>query len=115
MRLYMTELTVLDWPRCVAWYRDVLGLPVEILDMTRRFALLGGDGGRIALSGRISFRTAPKVKLSFVVKDLEAVRERMRELEGAPTAIVADLREGYRSFRVLDPEGVPIQVFAWGA
>ena len=110
MRLYMTELSVSDWPRCVAWYRDVLGLDILLLDEDRRFALLGGEGGRLALK---EGTPSSDVRLSFEVTDLEASRNRMERTGSAPTAIVEDDVELFRWFRLVDPQGVHIQVFAF--
>ncbi|MBV9126313.1 MAG: VOC family protein, partial [Planctomycetes bacterium] len=49
--LYMVELTVADWPAAVVWYRDVLGLKVQMLARTDQFALLNAGAGRLALKG----------------------------------------------------------------
>ena len=110
MQLYMTELGVLDWPRCVAWYCDVMGLPLLILDEARRFALLGGDGGRIALK---EGPTSAGVRLAFEVTDIESARAALDGRGAAPSAIVQDADEGYRSFRVINPGGVTIEIFSW--
>ena len=107
----MTELSVSDWPRCVAWYRDALGLPVELLDEARRFALLGGEGGRLALK---EGRGTAEVRLSFEVCELDAVRADLERRGADPGPIVDDANEGFRSFRVTDPGGVVVQVFSWG-
>lgn len=75
MRLHMTEIAVADWPSAVAWYRDRLGLPLLMLDAPRRFALLGDDGGRLALKGA---QTATvDLRLTFSVSNLDATRERL--------------------------------------
>jgi predicted enzyme related to lactoylglutathione lyase len=106
----MTELGVVDWPRSVGWYRDVLGLAVLMLDEERRFALLGDAGGRIALKAG-----APPVgiRLAFEASDLNAARLRIEHAGESPTAIVENAEEGFRSFCTVDPQGVPIEVFAW--
>ncbi len=115
MRLYMTELVVGDWVRSVAWYRDALGLPVEMVDEARNFALLGSDGGRIALKAGKVCATTPPVRLTFFVDDLEEARSRFIRCGESCGPISADPHEGFRSFRANDPDGVPIQVFAWGS
>lgn len=112
MRLYMTELSVSDWPRCVAWYRDAMGLTVELLDEARRFALLGGEGGRLALKGSLD-QTCSGTRLSFLSQDLDAARARLMSQGSSCGPIAADPVERFRSFATVDPQGVPIQVFAW--
>ena len=115
MRLYMTELLVGDWVRSVAWYRDVLGLPVEIVDEARTFALLGGEGGRIAVKAGEADATPRHVRLTFLVADPDAARSRLVAHGEICGPITADPVEGFRSFGVTDPDGVPIQIFAWGS
>lgn len=113
MHLYMTEIGVRDWPRGVAWYRDVMELPILILDELRRFALFGSETGRIALKERGEGTSAPGVQLSFEVRDLDAERLRL-ELHGVATgSMIVDAEEHFRTFRIVDPEGVAIQIFAW--
>ena len=112
MRLYMTELSVSDWPRCVAWYRDALGLTVEMLDEARKFALLSDAGGRIALK-EVQGARCSGTRLSFLTKDLEADRARLIRQGASCGPIVGDSIERFRAFTTVDPEGVPIQVFSW--
>ena len=38
-----------DLPRAVAWFRDVLGLPIEHQTRTMAFVSIGGDGAHLAL------------------------------------------------------------------
>ena len=49
MDLYLVELAVADWPASVAWYRDRLGLRVELLDDANEYALLAAGPARLAL------------------------------------------------------------------
>jgi len=111
----MTELLVGDWVRSVAWYRDALGLPVEMVDEARSFALLGSEGGQIALKAGEAGATTPPVRLTFFVDELEGARSRFIRHGEACGPISADPHEGFRSFRATDPDGVPVQVFAWGS
>lgn len=113
MTLYMTELVVADWPAALAWYRDILGLPVEMVDEARQFALLGGGGGRLALKGGAVEATAGRHRLVFLVEDLESVRDRLGG-SGVPAGEIAeDPVEPYRSLKAEDPEGTPITLFRW--
>jgi len=38
-----------DLPRAVAWFRDVLGLPIEHHTRTMAFVSIGDDGAQLAL------------------------------------------------------------------
>ena len=49
MNLYFVELTVADVAAAAAWYRDALGLAVEMEAADGRFSLLRAGGGRVAL------------------------------------------------------------------
>ena len=113
MTLYMTEIVVSDWPETLAWYRDVLGLPVELLDESRRFALLGGDWGRFALVGKDGTQAVGRHRLMFRVKDLDVEHRRLAEAGSSPGEIVEDRAEGYRAFRIQGPDMTPIRIFAW--
>jgi catechol 2,3-dioxygenase-like lactoylglutathione lyase family enzyme len=111
--LSFVELAVGDWPAAVAWYRDVLGLPVLLLDEAGRFALLGGDGGRLALKAG---RAQPgSVRLAFRVDDLAAELTRLAACgvttEGPPKASA----EGYTRALLRDPEGYQLCLFAFGS
>ncbi len=113
MQLFMTELAVADWSSAFAWYRDVLGLPVGLLDEPRRFALLGDDGGRLALIAREVDAALGRHRLVFLVSDLDAQRWRLAEAGVEVGEIVQDDREGYRAFGFVGPEGTPIRLFSW--
>ena len=69
MDLYLVELTVADWPAAVAWYRDRLGLPVELIDEPNRYALLAAGPGRVAL--KAGTPTPGTTTLVFRVADLD--------------------------------------------
>ena len=57
MDLFLVELAVTDWPASVAWYRDRLGLAVELLDEANNYALLTAGAGRVGVL--VFARTAP--------------------------------------------------------
>ncbi len=113
MLLYMTEIVVADFDGALAWFRDRLGVPVELNDPARRFALLGTAKGRIGLTAQKPGGFAVLPRLTFLVEDLGEVRARLIGL--GPTAIVEDQAERFQSFRLEGPEGIPITVFAWTA
>ncbi len=113
MHLHMTEISARDWPAAVAWYRDVLGLPVLIRDDARRFAMLGGEGGRIALKEGGAEGPGVGTRLVFQVEDLEDARDRLASAGVSATEVVVDSHEHFRSFRLVGPDRISITIFAW--
>ncbi|HZT82942.1 MAG TPA: VOC family protein [Gemmataceae bacterium] len=111
--LYFVELTVADWPRAVAWYRDVLGLEVLLRVEADRFALLRAGGGRVALKeGQPQPGTT---MLAFEVEDLAAEAGRLAALGVAVESPVTDSPEGYRRVLLRDPDGHRLCLFDWEA
>ncbi len=106
MTLYMTELAVADLDASLAFYRDRLGLPVELLDEANGFALLH-TGGRLALK-----RGTPGggATVHLEVADLDAELARL----GEPAAVKTS-DEGYRRAKLTDPDGYAVVLFAWAA
>ena len=104
MRLYMVELTVSDLGASLAFYRDRLGLAVEVLDAANGFALLHA-GGRLALK-----RGTPGggATVHVEVGDLAA---ELRRLGEAAEVKVSD--EGYRRAKLTDPDGYGVVLFEW--
>jgi catechol 2,3-dioxygenase-like lactoylglutathione lyase family enzyme len=111
MELFLVELLVTDWPAALAWYRDRLGLAVDLLDEPNQFALLTAGAARVALKAGTS--TPGGTKLAFRVADLNAQIERLGRLGVAPLQSVRASAEGYRSVRFADPDGHPIELFEW--
>lgn len=111
MTLFMVELRVPDWPTAVAWYADVLGLGVVLRDEAARFALLGADGGRLALKEGPA--EAGSVTLHFEVADLDAELARLAGRGIVPESPAKASPEGYRRAFVRDPAGHRVGLFAW--
>jgi catechol 2,3-dioxygenase-like lactoylglutathione lyase family enzyme len=111
MDLYLVELAVADWAASLVWYRDRLGLAVELLDEPNRFAVLGGRGGRIAL--KPGTPVPGGVKLVFYSPDLAAELVRLAAAGLVPSRPVQASAEGYRSVRLTDPDGYVVEVFEW--
>jgi catechol 2,3-dioxygenase-like lactoylglutathione lyase family enzyme len=106
--LFMTEIAVADFEASVAWYRDRLGLRVELLDGANRFALLRGEsGGRLAL--KAGTPTPGGVRLHFEVTNLDADLARFDAVAEPPKASA----EGYRRAVVHDPDGYAVGLFEW--
>lgn len=111
MDLYLVELRVADWPASLAWYRDRLGLRVEVPDESNRFAVLAGHHGRVALKAGVP---APGgVKLVFRVSDLDVELARLATVGVVATGPLRISPEGYRSARFTDPDGYVVELFEW--
>ncbi len=104
MRLYMVELTVRDLAASLAFYRDRLGLAVELVDEANGFALLHA-GGRLALK-----RGTPGggATVHLEVADVAAELRRL----GEPVETKASA-EGYRRAKLADPDGHTVVLFEW--
>jgi catechol 2,3-dioxygenase-like lactoylglutathione lyase family enzyme len=105
------ELAVGDWPAAVAWYRDVLGLPLLLLDEAGRFALLGGDAGRVAL--KAGTPQPGSVRLAFRVDDLDAELTRLAAYGVTPDGPPKASAERYTRALLRDPEGHQLCLFAF--
>ena len=110
MTMHMVELTVSDWPRSVEWYTAALGLTVELSDAANGFALLAGDGAKLALKAGVPVPGG--VKLHWRVPDLAAAVERLTAAGVAVGPLKASA-EGYTRAAVTDPDGYAVVVFAW--
>jgi predicted enzyme related to lactoylglutathione lyase len=112
--LYMTELPVADWPGLVRWYAETLGLRLALRDEENRFALLEAGRGRLALKQSAEAGgggAAGRVRLVFLVEDVEAEKARLAALGVAVSEPRENQRESYREVRLTDPEGTPITLF----
>ena len=88
-----------DLPRAVAWFRDVLGLPIEHETRTMAVVRVGGDGSQLALfqaEGNEPLRQPHHVALR--VSDPEAA-QRALQAAGVP------LRQFGPNLGFEDPEG----------
>lgn len=103
----MTELAVRDIAVSLAWYRDRLGLRVVLLDAPNGFALLEGQGGRLAL--KAGTPVPGGVTLHVEVADLAAGLDRL----GLADTPVKTSDEGYREAFVADPDGYAVGLFEW--
>lgn len=114
--LFMVELVVADVRRSAGWYADQLGLAAVLRDEPRGFVLFATPGGgRLALKqrGRGDVDRASGARLVFEVDDLDAWVARLAERGVAAGPIVVDEAEGYRKVDLADPDGTPINLFAW--
>jgi predicted enzyme related to lactoylglutathione lyase len=115
MTLYMIEIRVQDYDKALAWYRDLLGLAVEVEDRPNRFVTLKAGGARISLKegeGAAAGRDA--VNLTFEVADLDATVSKLRS-QGVEVGdpFESPYQEGYREARAEDPDGTRVRFFHW--
>jgi catechol 2,3-dioxygenase-like lactoylglutathione lyase family enzyme len=109
LSLSFVELQVADWPAAVAWYRDVLGLPVVLHVEADRFALLQAGAARLALkAGQPQPGT---VLLAFEVPDLPAALERLGALGVALESPCKTSPEGYRRALLRDLDGHRLSLY----
>ncbi len=109
--LSFVELAVADLPAAVQWYRDSLGLAVELEDAGRGFVLLHAGAGRLALKHG---RPEPgSVVLTFEVDDLADALGRLEARGVFPETPPGDSPEGYRSATVRDRDGYRLRLFQW--
>jgi predicted enzyme related to lactoylglutathione lyase len=113
LTLFMTELQVGDWPGLVSWYVEVLGLRPVLRDEAGGFALLAAGPGRLALKRATAPGSGGRVRLVFLVGDIEAEKDRLHARGVAVSEPAENPREAYREVRLTDPEGTPITLFCW--
>ncbi len=107
----MVEPTVSELPRSIAWYSDVFGLELTLLDEANGFALLEGGAGRISLK-----RGTPViggVRVHFEVRDLDEELARIAIFGVLPVSAIKSSAEGYRRAVLHDPDGYEIALFEW--
>jgi catechol 2,3-dioxygenase-like lactoylglutathione lyase family enzyme len=110
MHLYMIELKVADFARSLAWYRDQLGLAVELLDEPNQFALLNTGAGKLALKAG---EPRPGTEtLAFRVDDLDRTLSDLAAHGLRPDQPPRSDPEGYRTALFLDPDGYRVRVLA---
>ena len=109
--LAFIELTVADWPAAVSWYRDVLGLALQLEDPAGRFALFETGDSRLALKEGVP--EPGTVLLSFEVDDLDAELHRLAGLGVGLEAPEKVSSEGYRRAMLGDRDGYRICLFEW--
>lgn len=105
---FMTELAVTNLERSLHFYRDGLGLSLDLHDPVGLFARLQG---RIALKERTSASTG--VSLHFEVDCLDAVLSQWSKRGIVPDGPVTVSEEGYRRAIFHDPDGIRVIVFEW--
>ena len=104
---YVT-LFVDDLPSCLAFYRDVLGLPV--VQTSDRFALLDAGACRIGLNGSTGGDSAGGVNPHFRVDDVEAACAWLRRRGAAIAEPPRNMPWSVRSVTMHDPAGHRVEL-----
>ncbi len=114
--LFMTVLSVTNWPAIVPWYIDTLGLVPVLIDAEHEFAFLAAGQGRLGLKGIKGARRAHqrgKVRLVFQVPDVDLEWRKLIEKGVEVDLPVESREEGYREIRLHDPDGNSLTLFTW--
>jgi predicted enzyme related to lactoylglutathione lyase len=110
--LFFVEIRTHDRAALAAWYAEALGLATLLDDPVGEFTLLAAGPTRLGIKGGRPEAASGSVGLAFRVVDLAGERARLKGL-GVAVSEPEDCREGYRSIRLTDPAGHPIQLFEW--
>ena len=113
MKLYMTELSVTDIAKSLAWYRDKLGLHVRVNDTDKKYVQFDA-GGQLSLrehhdTGKVDSQSI----VYFEVENLTAELARLSKLNIVPDDDTTESEEGYRRAILRDPDGHRIGLFEW--
>ena len=119
MRVQYSIIMVADMARSVAFYRDVIGMPLRF--ETPQWTEFATEGATFALHTADEGTATPEVPLGagtcrpgFSVDDLDAFHARMQERDvpclQEPTEVF-----GVRIAQYRDPDGLPLSVSDGGA
>lgn len=110
--LFAVEIRTPRFDAMLAWYRNVLQMKVGIRQQEEGYALLVGEGYRIALLSRDDATAGQTiVSLAIEVDDFNEWRE---YLNGKSIPLVAQGNpEGFRELKLSDPDGNRVKLFAW--
>jgi lactoylglutathione lyase len=116
-RLGSVILYVEDLERSIAFYRDVIGVPLKLRG--DGYAEFDTDGAKLGLFersrlpeliGRDGGLPGPTVEIVFIVTDVDAETDRLR---GAGASILTgpvDRPWGHRTLHVADPDGHVVEL-----
>jgi len=116
-RIGYVILYVDDLDRSVAFYRDLLGLPFKFAQAG--YAEFATEGTRFALYERARLpeligRTAaggdPAVEILFLVPDVDAEAERLRQAGAEVLSGPVDRAWGHRTLHLLDPDAHVVEL-----
>ena len=112
-KLAIVELSVRDWPKAVAWFRNHFHLSLKMEHVSEEYALLETGGVQLAIKGDPQVVVGDQVLLQWEVAD---VAECLTELVAAGVNIIKPMKtsdEGYRRIVVEGPEGMSLLLFDW--
>lgn len=113
MKLYMTELSVTDIAKSLAWYRDKLGLHVRIHDTDKKYVQFDAGGQLSLREHRDTGKVDSHAIVYFEVENLTAELVRLSKLSIVPDDDTTESEEGYRRAILRDPDGHRIGLFEW--
>ncbi|UUO06540.1 VOC family protein [Blastopirellula sp. J2-11] len=110
--LFAVEIRTARFESMLDWYRDVLRLQVGVRQTAEGYALLCGEGFRIALLARDDATSGQAiVSLAIEVDNFDIWRE---YLNSKSIALIAqESPEGFRELKLNDPDGNQVKLFAW--
>lgn len=109
--------TARDYERSVAFYTEILGLPVASSwdDPDGRGTLATAATGQIEILEHTGPGAAPRaegVRIAWEVDDIDGVIDRYRAAGVTVVEEVADRPWGHRNATILDPDGLRITLFS---
>ena len=116
-RIGYVILYVDDLDRSVAFYRDLLGLPFKFAQAG--YAEFATEGTRLALYerarlpeliGRAAARGEPAMETVFLVPDVDAEAERLRQAGVEVLSGPIDRAWGHRTLHLLDPDAHVVEL-----
>ncbi|TWT32684.1 VOC family protein [Blastopirellula retiformator] len=110
--LFAVEIRTARFETMLAWYQNVLQLKVGIRQAEEGYALLVGEGYRIALLSRNDAQQGQAiVSLAIEVDDFNVWREHLNS-KSIPL-VTSENPEDFRELKLTDPDGNRVKLFAW--
>ncbi len=110
LELFVVELRVKDRAPIEEWYRLHFGMQLLLEDRAGDYSLLRSGTMRVAIKGGRDEAVSGSTALMFRADGLSLVREQLIA-QGIEVSEIEESREGYRTVRLADPAGNPIQIF----
>ena len=105
MKLHEIELYVRDPEASKHFYHEILGLPLNVDQKGLKVFRSGWEG----LDVDVSVHHPGKISISFLVRDLDALVEKLR-FRGLEFEDPKDTHLGMRAINLLDPDGHRIEI-----
>lgn len=114
--LAIVELKMRNWSAALEWFRDVFGLPVQLVDEDNQYALLGAQGNtRLSIMGTTRDLAGDRVLLQWQVNGLSGLVESLRHKGVIILKDVSATKEHYRDASIEGPEGLRLLLFEYDA